>query len=250
MRKFGLIGYPLGHSFSKKYFSDKFVRENIPDCSYENFPLPDLSYFRDLILNEKDLSGLNVTIPYKSDIIPFLDSTNTEASEIGAVNVIKLKRINGNLTLHGYNSDITGISDSLSPYITPDLHSAIVLGTGGSSRAVCYVLKKLGISIKQVSRNRREGIITYSDITPSMIREAGLIVNTTPLGMFPNTDGFPGIDYSLLSGKHVLFDLVYNPEITTFLRKGSEMGCSVIGGLKMLHSQAEKAWEIWNSDSF
>jgi shikimate dehydrogenase len=250
MRKFGLIGYPLGHSFSKKYFSEKFTRENISDCIYENFPLTDITLFRDLILNERDLAGLNVTIPYKSDIIGYLDSTSPEASEIGAVNVIKFKRIDGVLTLHGYNSDITGIHDSLSPYVTPDLQSAIVLGTGGSSRAVCYVLKKLGISIIQVSRNRKESIISYSDITPSMILESGLIVNTTPLGMYPDNQGYPDIDYSLLSEKQVLFDLVYNPEITSFLRKGAEKGCKVIGGLKMLHSQAEKAWEIWNSDSY
>jgi shikimate dehydrogenase len=250
MRKFGLIGYPLGHSFSKKYFLEKFTRENISDCSYVNFPLRDIGIFRDLILNEKDLIGLNVTIPYKSEIMGYLDSISPEASEIGAVNVIKFRRIKGTVSLYGYNSDIAGISDSLSPYVTPDLNSAIVLGTGGSSRAVCYVLKKLGISINQVSRNRREGIISYRDITPSMIREAGLIVNTTPLGMFPDTEGYPEIDYSLLSDKNILFDLVYNPEITTFLRKGAEMGCSVVGGLKMLHSQAERAWEIWNSDSF
>jgi shikimate dehydrogenase len=250
MRKFGLIGYPLGHSFSKKYFSEKFARENISDCSYENFPLQDISLFRDLIIIERDLVGLNVTIPYKSDIIGFLDSISHEALEIGAVNVIKLRRIEGSLTLHGFNSDITGIHDSLFPYVSPDLSTAIVLGTGGSSRAVCYVLNKLGINIIQVSRNRREGIISYSDITPSMIHQSGLIVNTTPLGMFPHTEGFPGIDYTLLSDKHILFDLVYNPEITAFLRKGNEMGCTVIGGLKMLHSQAERAWEIWNSDSF
>jgi shikimate dehydrogenase len=249
MRKFGLIGYPLGHSFSKKYFSDKFVREEISDCSYENFPLTDISLFPDLVLNENDLVGLNVTIPYKSDIIGYLDSISQEASEIGAVNVIKFIRTKGSLTLHGFNSDITGIRDSLSPYVTPVLRTAIVLGTGGSSRSVCHVLNKLGINIIQVSRNRREGIISYSDITPSMINNAGLIVNTTPLGMFPQIKDFPDIDYNILSDKHILFDLVYNPEITTFLRKGAEMGCTVIGGLKMLHSQAERAWEIWNSDT-
>jgi shikimate dehydrogenase len=250
MRKFGLIGYPLGHSFSKKYFSEKFTRENISDCTYENFPLSDITLFRDLILNEKDLAGLNVTIPYKSDIIPYLDSTSPEALEIGAVNVIKFRTDKGRMTLHGYNSDVTGIRDSLSPYITPELNSAIVLGTGGSSRAVCFVLKELGISIIQVSRNRRDGIISYGDLTPSIITRASLIVNTTPLGMFPDIEGYPDIDYSLLSYKHILFDLVYNPETTSFLRKGAEMGCSVIGGLKMLHSQAEMAWKIWNSESF
>jgi shikimate dehydrogenase len=250
MRKFGLIGYPLGHSFSRKYFSDKFLREDITDCSYENYPLQEIDLFRELISNESDLAGLNVTIPYKSDIIDYLDGISHEASEIGAVNVIKFKRSKGSLVLYGYNSDVTGIRDTLYPYKTPSLQNAIVLGTGGSSKAVCFVLEKLGINIIRVSRNRREGIISYADLTPALIETSGLIVNTTPLGMYPDIEQYPDLDYSLLTSKHILFDLVYNPEITSFLRKGSEKGCTVISGLKMLHSQAEKAWEIWNSDSF
>ena len=249
MRKFGLIGYPLGHSFSKKYFTEKFSRENLSDCSYENFPLTDIALFTALLKDETDLCGLNVTIPYKSEIIPYLDSISTEALEIGAVNVIKFRRINEHLTLQGFNSDVTGIFDSLSPYISPSLKNALVLGTGGSSKAVCYVLKKLNINIIQVSRKRKEGIISYCDITSSVIEEAGLIVNTTPLGMFPSTEAFPDIDYNCLSDKHILFDLVYNPEVTSFLRKGSERGSIVLTGLKMLHSQAEKAWDIWNSET-
>jgi shikimate dehydrogenase len=248
MRKFGLIGYPLGHSFSKKYFSEKFENENITDCYYENFPLQEIALFRNLILDEPDLAGLNVTIPWKSEIIGFLDTISMEASEIGAVNVIRFSRNGDRLTLHGYNSDVIGIRDSLIPYIKPSLRKAIVLGTGGSSKAVCFVIKKLGIEITHVSRNRSEGKISYADITPSLIEEAGLIVNTTPLGMYPNTDGCPELDYSHLTERHILFDLVYNPEVTTFLRKGSENGCTVISGLKMLHSQAEKAWQIWNSN--
>jgi shikimate dehydrogenase len=249
MRKFGLIGYPLGHSFSKKYFTEKFINEQINDCSYENFPLINLSQFHDLIFKEPDLCGLNVTIPYKSDVISLLDRISPEADEIGAVNVIKISRLKGNIKLSGFNSDVTGIRDSLLPYITQNVRNAVVLGTGGSSRAVCWVLKKLGLNITVVSRIAKPGIIAYSDIDSQMIRNADVIVNTTPLGMFPDIESRPDIDYRLLNSKHILFDLVYNPELTSFLKMGWEQGCKTISGIKMLHSQAEKAWEIWNNDN-
>ena len=249
MRKFGLIGYPLGHSFSKNYFTEKFLREHIDGCSYENFPLPDLRLLPDLLSGEPYLRGLNVTIPYKSEIFAFIDNIDTEAIEIGAVNVLKIKHSGDKIQLSGYNSDVTGISDSLSPYLSGNIKNAIVLGTGGSSRAVCYVLKKLGINILQVSRHKKPGILDYSEINEEIMMKAGLIVNTTPLGMFPHTETRPGINYSLVTQNHILFDLVYNPELTFFLRSGMERGCSVITGLKMLHSQAEKAWQIWNDES-
>jgi len=249
MRKFGLIGYPLGHSFSKKYFTDKFHNENITDCSYDNYPLESINQLMDLITNDPQLAGLNVTIPYKSEVIKYLDKISPEAEEIGAVNVLTIKRFTERISINGYNSDITGIRDSLQPYINSDLKKAIVLGTGGSSRAVCYVLKKLGIGIIQVSRNRKPGILQYSDINQSLMNDIGIIINTTPLGMFPDINSKPDINYNLLSGKQILFDLVYNPELTSFLKMGKERGCTIISGLKMLHSQAEKAWEIWNDEN-
>ena len=250
MRKFGLIGYPLGHSFSKKYFTEKFLAERISDCSYDNYPLENLGLFRDLIASENDLCGLNVTIPYKSEIIAFLDSIDSEAEEIGAVNVIKIKRLNGKINLSGYNSDITGIKETLIPYVGNKVSHALVLGTGGSSRSVCYVLKQFGLKVSLVSRDRKEGVMTYADVDQGKLNSTQLIVNTTPLGMFPNTAGRPDINYKGLNGSHILFDLVYNPELTTFLKMGAEQGCTTISGIKMLYSQAEKAWEIWNDKGF
>jgi shikimate dehydrogenase len=249
MIKYGLIGYPLGHSFSQKYFSEKFINEHIEDCVYENYPLKDINQLTSLITSEPELRGLNVTIPYKSEVLRFLDKIDDEAAEIGAVNVIKIKRTGKNVILSGFNSDTTGIRDSIKPYISGGLKNALVLGTGGSSRSVCYVLKDLGLTVKQVSRERREGVITYSDITPGLIDDTGLIVNTTPLGMFPAKDGKPELNYDLLTSRQILFDLVYNPEITAFLESGLKRGCTIITGLKMLHSQAEKSWEIWNDDN-
>ena len=248
MRKFGLIGFPLGHSFSKIYFAEKFLKENISDCCYENFQLPDLDQIHKLITQETDLCGLNVTIPYKSDIIRYLDVIDPEAVEIGAVNVLKIKRMPGQIKLYGYNSDVTGIRDSLEPFIKDDVKNAIIFGTGGSSRAVYYVLRRYGLNITLISRNRKPGILEYSDINPGLIHKTDLIINTTPLGMFPSINTRPDINYALLSKKHILFDLVYNPEFTSFLKMGIERGCSVISGTKMLHSQAEKAWEIWNDE--
>lgn len=249
MRKYGLIGYPLGHSFSKKYFSEKFINDHIQDCVYKNYPLKDINQLPFLIAEEQDLLGLNVTIPYKSEVIRFLDTIDHEAAYIGAVNVIKIKRSVSSIELAGFNSDITGIKDSIKPYINDGLKNAIVLGTGGSSRSVCYVLNSLGIKVTRVSREKREGVITYPEITPALIAETEIIVNTTPLGMYPATDGRPDLNYSLLGNKHFLFDLVYNPELTAFLRSGLQQGCKVITGLKMLHSQAERAWEIWNNSN-
>jgi shikimate dehydrogenase len=249
MRKFGLIGYPLGHSFSKTYFTEKFLNEHITDCSYENFPINNLKLLSKLLSEEPDLLGLNITIPYKSQIFRFIDVIDMEAREIGAVNVLKIKRSAGRIQLYGFNSDVTGIYDSLAPFIKKNIKNSIVLGTGGSSRAVCHVLKKFGLNITLVSRNKRPGFLDYTDIDSGILTNASLIVNTTPLGMFPNTETRPEINYGLLNESHILFDLVYNPEVTFFLRSGMERGCSVITGLKMLHSQAEKSWQIWNDEN-
>jgi shikimate dehydrogenase len=248
MRKYGLIGYPLGHSFSKKYFTEKFRSEHILDCSYDNFPLENLNGFLELVKSDTELYGLNVTIPYKSEIIRFLDVVDREAGEIGAVNVIKIKRDQGQFLLYGYNSDVTGIRDTLLPFIRDNVKNALVLGTGGRSRAVCYVLNKFGLKVNLVSREKKDGALSYSDIDATILHATQLIINTTPLGMFPDITGRPDINYEGLNSNHILFDLVYNPEITSFLRMGAEHGCSVISGIKMLHSQAEKAWDIWNSE--
>lgn len=248
MRKFGLIGYPLGHSFSKKFFTEKFLKERIPDCSYENFPIPDLRELPRLISSEHYLVGLNVTIPYKSEVIKYLNKVDGESAEINAVNVLKIKRMQSRLKLSGFNSDITGIEATLRPLIKPAIKKAIVLGTGGSSKAVCYTLKKLNLEYTLVSRNPKPGVITYRDIDKDLLKDHLLVINTTPLGMYPHTGGKPDIDFNLLTHEHVLFDLVYNPEETTFLKLGKERGAATVNGLKMLIIQAEKSWEIWNND--
>ena len=246
MRKFGLIGYPLGHSFSKKYFTKKFLSEKVEDCSYELYPLPGLDHFMPLITDDPELCGLNVTIPYKSEIINYIDYIDTEAFQIGAVNVLKIKRPGTGLRIHGYNSDVTGIRETLAPWLNCSVKRALVLGTGGSSLAVCFVLKKHGIDVLQVSRTNKPGMITYKNIDKGIIEDHKLIINTTPLGMFPDVDAKPEIDYDKLSNDHILFDLVYNPEETAFLKMGKERGCITLSGLAMLYSQAERSWEIWN----
>lgn len=248
MRKFGLIGFPLGHSFSKQYFTNKFISEAIHDCSYENFELNNLNIIRDFILSDYELCGLNITIPYKSEIVKYLDITDNEVSEVGAANVIKITYKDDLLILKGFNTDIFGFRESLiSNLHERKINSAIVLGTGGSSKAVVYVLKKLGISITLVSRKSGDGCISYNELSDKMLIEADLIVNTTPLGMFPNISAKPDLNYRCLNANHILFDLVYNPDVTAFLKKGRERGCKTIGGLEMLYKQAEKSWEIWNN---
>jgi shikimate dehydrogenase len=238
MRKYGLIGYPLGHSFSMAYFAEKFRKEGIEDCSYENYPLPDIGLLPELISGQPELCGLNVTIPYKSRVFRYIDVFDPEALEVGAVNVLKISRAGGDIRISGFNSDITGITDSILPYTGRGLTKALVLGTGGSSRAVCHVLKKFGITV-----------VVYEEVDEKMMSEVSLIVNTTPLGMYPDTGSRPDINYGLLGSSHLLFDLVYNPEYTLFLRSGMERGCTVITGIGMLHSQAERSWQIWNDDN-
>jgi shikimate dehydrogenase len=203
----------------------------------------------ELISGHPELCGLNVTIPYKSEVFRYIDVFDPEALEVGAVNVLKIRRTRNDTRIFGFNSDITGITDSIQPFLGRGLKKALVLGTGGSSRAVCHVLKKLGVTILQVSRNMKPGLVVYSEVDEKVISEVSLIVNTTPLGMYPDTGSRPDINYNLLGTNHILFDLVYNPEYTLFLRSGMEMGCTVITGLGMLHSQAERSWQIWNDDS-
>jgi shikimate dehydrogenase len=248
MRKFGLIGYPLGHSFSQKYFTEKFALEKIADCSYQNFPLKHIEEFPDLIRKNPDLCGLNVTLPYKTAILNYIDAREAAIDEIGAVNVLKFKRIGGIFKIYGFNSDVTGIRDSILPYLNDNVKNVMILGTGGSSRAVNYTMKILGLNVTLVSRNRKHGVICYRDLTPGLIRNTDIIINTTPLGMFPDISTKPDINYDLLKEKHILFDLVYNPEYTSFLKMGKERGCKIITGLTMLYSQADRSWEIWNEE--
>lgn len=248
MRRFGLIGFPLGHSFSKRYFTEKFSSERISDAQYENYPLEHIDIFPELIEKTEFLVGLNVTIPYKTTILRFLNETDKDATAVGAVNVIKITERNGEKKLKGFNTDIYGFRESLVPHLKTDHNKALILGTGGSSLAVRYVLSSLGIDFLSVSRTPSAANISYSDLTDELLKDRNLIINTTPLGMFPEIEFCPDINYKALSGNHILFDLVYNPEMTKFLSKGEEQGCTIIGGLRMLHLQAEKAWEIWNSE--
>ena len=245
MRQFGLIGYPLGHSFSKRFFTDKFQSEGI-EAAYETYPLENIELFPSLI-QDIELSGLNVTIPYKEQVIPFLDEMDDAAAEIGAVNVIKFIRSNDRLTLKGYNSDAAGFEQSLTPYLQPHHTKALILGTGGASKAIRYVLNKLGIQTQYVSRTASESKISYNQLSNELMDEYKLIVNASPLGTFPNVDTWPDIPYEFLTEKHLLFDVVYNPAETLFMKKGKEKGATVINGEPMLIGQALVAWSIWNA---
>jgi len=248
MRRFGLIGYPLSHSFSAGYFANKFQKELINDAVYQNFSIESIEQFPGLLMAHNDFAGLNVTIPYKEKVIPFLDELNETASAVGAVNTIKFIRDKGQTWLEGHNTDVHGFETSLSPYLKNIHKKALILGTGGASKAIKYVLKKKGIAFISASiEDLKENEIRYEDITKTMIQEYLLIINCTPLGTFPKVDACPSIPYEYISENHVLYDLVYNPEETLFLKKGKEKGAETTNGLKMLHLQAEKAWAIWNS---
>ncbi len=244
MRNFGLIGKTLVHSFSKKYFTEKFEREAV-DANYELYSMANVDSLRQFV-QEHSLCGLNVTIPYKQDVIPLLDEIDSEAQMVGAVNVIKIKREGESLCLKGVNTDVVGFRNSLKPLLKPWHTSALVLGTGGASKAVLYVLENLGIAARCVSRQKREGMLTYETLDADVMRRNMLIVNTTPLGTFPNVDTCPDIPYRLLTEKHLLFDLVYNPEQTLFMKKGLQNGAAVKNGYEMLVGQAEASWRIWN----
>jgi shikimate dehydrogenase len=245
MKQFGLIGLPLGHSFSKKYFTAKFADELI-DAQYNLYELPEISHFKTLIA-EIDFSGLNVTIPYKEQVIPFLDELDVTAAEIGAVNVIKFTSNNGKTRLKGYNSDAIGFEKSLKPWLKPHHTKALILGTGGASKAIRYVLQKLGIHTTYVSRSAHAEQLTYADLNAEIMDEYTVVVNASPVGTFPHADECPAIPYEHLTDKHLLFDVVYNPTETLFLKKGREKGASGLNGEGMLIGQAEAAWEIWNA---
>ena len=242
MRLFGLIGYPLAQSFSKKYFTGKFLNENITDAAYELFELTSIQGFEPLLKTHPDLCGINVTIPYKQDIIPLLNSLDEEAKAIAACNCIKIS----NGILKGYNTDAPAFEASLKPLLQAQHNKALILGTGGASKAVAFVLSKLNIAYKFVSRTKKENGFTYEDLSKEIIEEYLLIINTTPLGSFPAVDNAPAIPYQFITNRHCLYDLIYNPARTLFLQKGAEQGATTKNGYEMLVGQAELSWKIWN----
>ncbi len=251
MKIYGLVGYPLQHSFSMKYFNEKFKQEDI-DAEYLNFEIEDLSELRRILVFNPHLEGLNVTIPYKEDVIAFLDDISPEAKRIGAVNVIKIERSFGNIygyKLKGYNTDYIGFKNSIAPFINTEHHTrALVLGTGGASKAVCFAFEELGIEWTYISRKPIEGAFTYDTLSPETLANNKIIVNTTPLGTFPNVEDSPKLPYHALTSDHLLYDLVYNPPETTFLKKGSAMGATTKNGAEMLKLQALAAWDIWTKE--
>ncbi|MDR2680620.1 MAG: shikimate dehydrogenase [Tannerella sp.] len=247
MKKYGLIGYPLEHSYSKDFFNQKFESEGI-DAEYVNFEIKNVNEIKDVIRENPLLCGLNVTLPYKMKVIPLLDSITDNARNIGAVNVIKFKKgLFGKLHLEGHNSDIIGFKKSIEPLLNNTHHKALILGTGGASKAIYHGLKQLGIISVFVSREPKEFCITYDEITKNTMENYTVIVNTTPLGMYPKTDSCPDIPYEYVSPGHILYDLLYNPDETLFMKKGKEKGAVVKNGLEMLLLQAYVSWEIWNS---
>ncbi len=245
LSRYGLIGYPLSHSFSKKYFTDKFSTLKI-DSLYELFPIESIADLPDLLNEHPDLKGLNVTIPYKRQIIDLLDDLSDEARKINAVNTVKISRVNNNLYLKGFNTDAPAFESELIDFTNNTKGNVLILGTGGASAAVSFVLEKLDWDFRFVSRKpSNEKSISYEALDDALIKKTKLIVNTTPVGMYPNLDNSPHIPYSALSGNHYLFDLVYNPELTEFLKKGQMQGAKIRNGLGMLYKQAELAWSIW-----
>lgn len=243
---YGLIGYPLLHSFSQTYFNQKFEMENI-SARYMNFEIPDIGDLMEVVSEHPNLAGLNVTIPYKEQVLPYLDEIDEDAAKIGAVNVIKfIKSKNGDLLFKGFNSDIVGFCDSIRPLLKPVHKKALVLGTGGAAKAVSRGLENMGIEPVYVSRTAREGVITYADLTPEIMASHKVIVNTTPLGMYPHVDECPDIPYDCLDADSLCYDLLYNPDVTLFMKRASQHGAEVKNGLEMLLLQAFVSWEIWN----
>jgi len=248
MKKYGLLGYPLTHSFSKRYFTEKFEKENI-ESTYENFEIDTIKKFPGVIKNNPEVIGLNVTIPYKEQVIPYLDELNDAALDIAAVNTIKIKKTETGIYLKGFNTDTFGFETSLKPLLKEHHKNALILGTGGASKALKYVLNKLGIEFISASiEELKENEIRYEDITKETISERTLIINATPLGTYPKVNTFPNIPYKFISEKHLLYDLVYNPKVSVFLQKGKEKGATIKNGYEMLLLQAKKSYEIWNSE--
>lgn len=245
MDKYGLIGYPLGHSFSKNYFNEKFENENI-DAQYINFEIPNIENLVEVLDLNPELKGLNVTIPYKEKVISYLDYISPEARAIGAVNVIRVSHKGKDTILRGYNSDVIGFTKSIEPLLERFHKKALILGTGGASKAINYGLKSLGLETVFVSRFKRPGTIQYEDVTPDVVKEYNVIVNCTPMGMYPNVEQCPKLPYEAMDQHTLLYDLIYNPDETLFMHNGSEHGATVKNGLEMLLLQAFASWEFWN----
>ncbi len=247
MDKYGLIGYPLGHSFSKNYFNEKFDNERI-NAKYINFEIPRIEDLAEVLDTNPELKGLNVTIPYKEKVLSYLDFISPEATAIGAVNVIKVEHRGKQTTLKGYNSDVIGFTRSIEPLIESCHKKALILGTGGASKAVDYGLKSLGLETVFVSRFERPGTIQYDKITPEVIKEYNVIVNCTPVGMYPHVDECPKLPYESMDSHTLLYDLIYNPDETLFMKKGKKHGANVKNGLEMLLLQAFASWDFWHTD--
>jgi len=262
MKYYGLIGFPLSHSFSKKYFAEKFKQENITDAVYDNYPLEDIKGLQDLLDEHPDLCGLNVTVPHKKNVLHYLDWVEHDARKAGAVNCLRIKKESPVLAafsgevgvkdhdfrLEGYNTDLYGFEMSLRPLLKSHHETALVLGDGGAAQAVKCILENLEIPFRVVTRKAEGSNILFKDLTPQLIKNHKLIINTTPLGTYPNIDEFPPIPYEWITEDHLLYDLIYNPEETVFLKKGREQGAATKNGYEMLLLQAEKSWEIWNSE--
>ena len=244
MDKYGLIGYPLQHSFSISYFNEKFQNEYI-NAKYINFEIPTIDALPEILASNPELKGLNVTIPYKEKVISFLDTVSPEARAIGAVNVIRVEHKGNDIVLKGYNSDLIGFTQSIQPMLRPYHKKALILGTGGASKAINYGLKSLGLDTVLVSRFERPGTIQYEKITPEVIEEYNVIVNCTPCGMYPHFEECPNLPYEAMSNKTLLYDLIYNPDQTLVMKKGLRMGATVKNGLEMLLLQAFASWEFW-----
>ena len=245
MDKYGIIGYPLGHSFSRNYFNEKFQNEGL-DAEYINFEIPSIDDLPEVLASNPELKGLNVTIPYKEKVISFIDTMSPEARAIGAVNVIKIEHGDKGTTLKGYNSDAIGFIKSIEPILRNYHKKALVLGTGGAAKAVNYGLKALGLETVMVSRYERAGTIQYENVTPDVVKEYNVIVNCTPCGMYPNIDECPKLPYEALDSHNLLYDVIYNPDNTLFMKKGAAQGATVKNGLEMLLLQAFSTWNFWN----
>lgn len=245
MDKYGLIGFPLGHSFSKDFFNEKFANEGV-NAKYINFEIPSIDNLPEILDSNPELRGFNVTIPYKEKVISFLDSVSAEARAIGAVNVVKVTHKGNNTILKGYNSDVIGFTKSIEPLLDKNHKKALILGTGGASKAINYGLKSLGLQTVFVSRYERPGTIQYEKITPDIIKEYSVIVNCTPCGMYPHVDECPNLPYDAMDTHTILYDCIYNPDETLFMKKGKQYGATVKNGLEMLLLQAYASWDFWN----
>lgn len=247
MDKYGLIGYPLAHSFSISYFNEKFESEGI-DAVYENFEIPQIDDVKEIIDSNPDLKGFNVTIPYKQQVLKYIKELSPEAKAIGAVNVIRIEHKGNKTVLKGFNSDVIGFTKSIEPILNTYHKKALILGTGGAAKAVQYGLQSLGIETLFVSRTKKKNAITYEEVTADIVREYNVIVNCTPVGMYPHIDECPKLPYEAMDSHTLLYDLLYNPDETKFLRLGAERGATVKNGLEMLLLQAFVSWEIWNGE--